>query len=216
MTNERRSYLEPDEILRTHDEFWSILEIEDGIYVETEFSRQAAPNPPAPLAAATAGPTFQVENIEPDQIEEYATKTGLKMTRITQWTVGINMDNIYVYMELLAGDIKRGTTREPRPIVGNNQIAYFDYRASPDMSPKIEFWLFHNQFPAFQIFNNNAFAVNNVLLYFVGRKYTLLEVNEKTHAEFFRRMKLGLNPPHRRITLRGLNSEYVISPTEVR
>ena len=217
MTNERRSFLEPDEILRIHDEWWSIFEVEDAIYVETDFTRTVAPLPaPAPLAAGGTAAFFQVQNLEPDQIEEYQTKEGLMMTRINQWLVGVNVDNIFVYMELLSGDIKRGTARQPRPVVGNNRIAYFDYRSSPDIAPKVEFWLFHNQFPSFSIFNNNGFQVANVLLYFVGRKYTLLEANKDTHPEFFKRMKLGLNPPHRRITLRGLNSEYTVSPTEVR
>lgn len=208
--------MEPDEILRIGDEFWTIFEIEDAVYNEIAFTRAIGANPPAPIATLGQTAFIQVQNIEPDQIESAQQGSGLKMIRMDQWHVGINIDRVWVYLELLAGDIKRGVPRQPRPIAGQLQIAYFDYRSSPDIAPKIEFWLFHNQFPAFSMYNANGFAVANALLQFVGRKYTLLECNRETHPEFFRKLRAGLSPAHRRITLRGLNSEFAISPVEVR
>jgi hypothetical protein len=131
--------------------------------------------------------------------------------RMYQVLMGINVDNVWVYLEVMAGAQRLGVAQRPRPTAANRRVAKFDFRTSPPEDPKVEFWTESGQVPSVYLFNNNGFATAEVLLECVGRKFTLLEMTHESHPDFFDKFEAGKPVAYRRITEFGLDSEFVSS-----
>lgn len=214
-TLERRTLMEPDEILRKQNLFYDVFEVEDFYYSEPEFSRTVGTAPPAPIAAATQTTDFQIRNLSPDKIKKamLVDYSGISREplRMYQVLMGINIDNVFAYLEVMAGVQRLGVAQVPKPNAANRRVAKFDYRTSPPEDPKVEFWTETGQVPSAYLFNNNGFATAEVLLECVGRKFTLLLMTEESHPVFFERYNAGQPVTYRRITEFGLDSEFVSS-----
>lgn len=157
------------------------------------------------VARATLSSSKQEEDLEPN-------KTSCPEFEIYQVRVGVQGGG-KVYVELNAGESRRGTWKQPKPNSTNYYVGYLDAESSPYEDPRFEMWLRHNQYPAFAVYNPWGVKSNTYLKY-VGKKLRCFDMEDGNSAA-----KIGVPPqvlssmltavknhqfPHRAITPRGI------------
>ncbi len=158
------------------------------------------------VASETLTTYTQMTSLEPN-------KTAEPEHEIYQVRVGVKGGGL-VYVELNAGEARRGTWKSPRPSSSNYFVGYLNNLTSPFEEPQFEMFLRHNQYPAFAVYNPTKLRKAEVRLSFVGKKLRCFDL---THPETPTR--IGLTPevvnnilngvkagrePHRAITPRGI------------
>lgn len=163
------------------------------------------------VATNTLTTAKQEQNLEPN-------KTTEPEHEIYQVRVGVN-GGCKVYVELNAGEARRGTWKQPRPNSTTYYVGYLDAMSSPYEDPRFEMWLRYNQYPAFLAYNPWEVRKVETRLSYIGKKLKCFDMeHEETpglidsdpKSNIAAILKGMLNAvkagqyPHRAITPRGI------------
>lgn len=184
-----------DERLDDNWNFWMVQKTEGLVY-------------DMPWAAAVATGTLssfaEITNLEPQWEED-------PWRSLYQVRVGVDIGQMYV--EMLAGTVRRTPYMIRRPSASTPQVGYFDEKSSPFIDPYFEVFLRHNEKPAFAVYNKYGMSITPKL-HFIGRKLMCCDLMNAKSAKY-----LNLDPgkmssiiqrckdqtiAHRRITMLGI------------
>jgi len=158
------------------------------------------------VASGTLTTYTQMTELEPN-------KTTPPEHEIYQVRVGVRGGGL-VFVELNAGEARRGTWKKPRPSSSNYWVGYMTDLTSPYEDPQFEMFLKHNQYPAFAVYNPWKARKLEVKLGFVGKKLRCYDLTDPKTPN-----AIGVEPatvqnilngirggrePHRAITPRGI------------
>lgn len=200
-----RKLIDEDDILETDsgdigkNKFYIVKRVEDLVLDKRDFATDAT-------TTGTESSSIQITDLDPKDIEVEGTPA------IGLYQVYSGVDIGMIYVEILAGEFRRTPYKVKRPGSSNRYVGFFDEHSSPYEAPTFEFFVRHNEVPAFTCYNNWDFSINPDLA-FRGRQLQIYDLSSPKIEEYF---DLGGMAPsmlkevrqhkraHRHITLRGI------------